>query len=243
MDAPTRRVVLFTRPLEPDGQEAAELKERGFDVLELPVLRFEPGPDAGRVRERLRRGPPVEAVALTSRRAAEALAEELREAPLAELPRLAAVGDATAAPLRTLGLEVEVAPEASAQSLAEMLARSLAPESRVVFLKGNLALRTLPDILRACGLEVEEHEVYRTAEAAVDAAPVAELLERRELAAAVFASPSAVGALRQALPPAAWDLLLVRPALAQGATTARALKDAGFQEIVIAGPRSVASCV
>jgi uroporphyrinogen-III synthase len=232
------RVVLFTRPLMPGGPEEQVLAAEGCRALTVEVLRFEAGRDLDRLGGRLREDPAFDMAAVTSRRAAEALAAALKDLPAERRPRCAAVGPASAAPLREAGFEVDVPPPGSgagAARLASHLLHALHRGSRVLFARGNLSLEILPGSLRARGVEVEELEVYHTVPAGADVAALLEALGRRAVAAAVFASPSAVDGLRALLAPEAWEQLMELPAVAPGDTTAEALLEAGALRVERAG--------
>jgi uroporphyrinogen-III synthase len=113
--------------------------------------------------------------------------------------------------------------------------KELEAGSRVLFARGNLSLDVLPGALRARGVEVEELEVYRTAAAAPEVSALLEALAHGRLAAAVFASPSSLEALRALVPPGAWEQLMRLPAVAPGETTAEALIRAGARRVDRAG--------
>ncbi|MBI5836076.1 MAG: uroporphyrinogen-III synthase [Candidatus Eisenbacteria bacterium] len=224
------RLVLFPRPPEAGGPEEVVLAAAGCAALVVPAIRFEPGADSDALAEALRAGPAPDAVAVTSARAAEAVAAVLGAMRPAPRVRLAAVGSATARPLREAGLDVDVPPQGEAQgaaALAAHLLRTLAPGARVLFPRGNLSLGTLPDALRAAGVQVRELEVYRTVDAVPDVEQLRAALDRRWVAAAVFTSPSGVEALRAALGPGGWKALAALPAVAPGRTTETALRAAG----------------
>ena len=228
------RVVLFTRAWEPGGPEERAVAAAGCVPLEVPVLRFEPGRDLERLPARLGRPPALDFVVVTSRRAAEALAGALEGLPAGARPRCAAVGEASALPLRRAGVEVEVpVPEAGggAGPLASHLLHRLDRGGRVLFVRGNLSLDILPGALRARGVEVEELEAYRTVPATPEVSRLLAALAARRVAAAVIGSPSAVEALRALLPAEAWAHLMELPVVAPGETTAEALLHAGARRV------------
>jgi uroporphyrinogen-III synthase len=244
-----RRRVLFTRPLAGDDPAHELLHRTGCAALVLEVLSFEPGSDTAALAGRIFAQPRPDAIALTSARAASALAHALGSVPaaaLSGLPPCFAVGAATAAPLESAGVRCEVSPEASAASLAEHLRARFPGRARALFLKGNLALETLPAALRESGWEVEELEVYRTRPASVKTAALRSALGKGTLVASVFASPSAAAALRQNLDTASWRQLMRLPAVVSGDTTATALERAGAEDLRRAsspGPRGMADAL
>jgi uroporphyrinogen-III synthase len=214
-------------------------------AIELEVLRYDAGPDLARLGERWSAGELPDLIAVTSTRAARALAAL---APLRpdEMPLLVAVGKTTAEPLRLAGLEVEYSPGSGAADMADWLLM-LYPEPRsVLFLKGNLSLGTLPDALEEAGWTVEEMEVYRTLGVTVNPAPLVSAVERHRLAASVFASPSAVDSLRQNVDSSLWRALMRLPVLAQGGATAERLQHTGAEHVSLPAapdPESVAEAL
>jgi uroporphyrinogen-III synthase len=226
----TRDVVLLTRSPEPDGPLLAEIARRGAAPLVVEALRFGPGRDRARLAERVADGG-RDWIALTSARAAEALAELLRAgARPSPGARVAVVGDATAGPLAEAGLSPDlVAPAPAASALASAL---IAKRARsVLFLCGSRARPDLPETLAAAGVAVESLEVYSTEPAPFDARDLAATLDAGRLAASVVASPSAVEAVRDRLSPAHRALWLARPFAASGPTTAGALRALGAGRI------------
>lgn len=240
-----RRKVLFTRALPKGAPERQVLEAAQCAAIELEVLRYDAGPDLGRLAERWRSGELPDLIALTSPRAAEALAALGPSRP-DEMPALVAVGRSTAEPLRMAGLEVEHSPGSGAADMAEWLLL-LYPEPRsVLFLKGNLSLGTLPDALEEAGWTVEELEVYRTLGVGVNTAPLVSAVERHRLAASVFASPSAVDSLRQNVDSSLWRVLMRLPVLALGDATAERLQRTGAEHVSLSAspqPESVAEAL
>ncbi len=135
--------------------------------------------------------------------------------------RVAATGERTADSLKALGCDDVLVPEIrSAQGLVSALA-GFGPGA-AIFPCGNLALRTLPEGLRALGWQVSEAVVYRTEPVGHTPASV-ELIRRRDISAIVLRSPSAVRALTQlvAVPEGI-------PVICGGETTAGAARQAGL---------------
>jgi hydroxymethylbilane synthase len=146
--------------------------------------------------------------------------------------RAAATGERTASTLRALGFDTVLLPEgSSARALVDALDGE--QPARALFPCGNLALRTLPDGLRARGWQVEEAVVYDTAPVA-DRPASTVLLEAGAFAAVVLRSPSAVRALVSFVPGA-----FPARVVCAGETTATAAREAGLQvDAVAASPSS-----
>lgn len=164
--------------------------------------------------------------------------EEALRASLRSL-RVAATGKRTADTLRALGCDDLLVPEdQSAAGLVEALAAY--PPGRAVFPCGNLALRTIPDGLRALGWTVVEEVVYET-ETAGRRPASADLVRQGKVAAIVLRSPSAVRALTSFIMPDASV-----PVICGGRTTAAAARSAGLVVAATAAapdPRIVAITV
>ncbi|MCG6957862.1 MAG: uroporphyrinogen-III synthase, partial [Gemmatimonadetes bacterium] len=218
------RVVATTRAADPGDALVARLLAEGARVVTWPTIATEEPEDARPLVEAARSLQAYDWVAFTSPRAVQALAVHARP-PVGGRPRIAAVGDATAAALAKEGWPADVvAGGEGARALAETMdAGGPVRGRRILFPAGSLARSTLEDALRAKGAEVERVEAYRTRMVPPDALRV-----RADLASGVdvvtFASPSAVQALAEALQgdlPAALGAARVA---AIGRTTADALE-------------------
>jgi uroporphyrinogen-III synthase len=139
-------------------------------------------------------------VAFTSVNAVDAVlgrARDLAVSPVASADtRIAAVGPATAAALRSAGLPVDLTPptRGSAVALAEVFPRAGGDQS-VLLPRSDLAPATLPDALAAKGYRVRTVVAYRTVVHA-PAPQVADRLAAGDFHAVLFTSPSTVQALQ-----------------------------------------------
>src|SRR5271156_2738138 len=108
--------VLVTRP-HPDNEDTARaLRERGFEVVLAPMLRFEAMPLADDLDA------DFAAVIVTSANALRAVEAQL--GPLSKLP-LFAVGEHTASEARRLGFDQVVSAEGDAGKLRDLLRENL----------------------------------------------------------------------------------------------------------------------
>lgn len=206
---------------------ARELEERGARVLEAPLVETRPLEGAAaRVREAW---DSCDYVALTSVSAAFALPGP---ETISHAPTVAAVGTATAEALERRGYAVALAgsgagaAELAYRIAADAHARGIA-RARVLF---PSALEPRPELeaaLAAAGHAAIPIPVYETLERIP--ASLADLLSG-PADAALFFSPSAVRAFARARP------FEARQWIAAGASTLRALEDAGFP-----GARAAAS--
>lgn len=149
---------LVTRPRHQAGGLAARLRVRGIGCLVEPMLDIVPLPwDLRPVLA----GP--QAVLLTSANASDALLRAARAAGGTEmLPRILAVGPATARPLQRAGLRrVEAARGDAADLLRLARCRLDASGGRVIHLSGEDIACDLGAALAADGFDVERQAVYK----------------------------------------------------------------------------------
>jgi uroporphyrinogen III methyltransferase / synthase len=186
--------VLVTRPRGQERELIRRLRERGYDAVHVPLIEIEPTGDD-----------PIDVgvydwVVVTSPNGAR----ELRRRAVGRLPRLAAIGPATAA---ALGRADIVASPSTQEGLLAAMPRSA---GRVLFAGAEGARTLLADELGA-----DVVVLYRT-RPLVPAEPL-----RADLVVLASASAaSALGALRTAL-----------PAVSIGPETTRAARTAGIDVV------------
>jgi uroporphyrinogen-III synthase len=201
--------VIVTRPQAQAEPLLAALSAQGFEPVACPVIATESIADG-----------PIDVrgydwVIVTSANGAAELAERHR----GELPRVAAVGEPTAAALRAGGLPVDFVPSLASQE--GLLAELPRPVGRALFVGGESARRLLVEDLPA-----DFRAAYRTVELS-PAPPDGELV--------VLASPSAAQA---------WAKLgLTVPAVTIGPQTTAAALDAGLTVVGEAATQDVAGLV
>ncbi|MFL5447654.1 MAG: uroporphyrinogen-III synthase [Gemmatimonadales bacterium] len=211
---------------------ADELRKISVEAIERPLISSRPPDDWARLDEALNHRNRYGSLALTSPRAAAAVADRIRACSISWVghsPRVWAVGAATAEALQgMLGSVQGSFPEPNGQlGAAERLAEimlSAGAAGPVLFPCGDNRRDELPAILRANGLVVDEVICYRmvlaSAEQARDALAGASMV--------LVASPSVLQLLVEACPPSG------RPALvAIGPTTAAAARSAGWQPAAV----------
>ena len=201
--------VIVTRPHAQAEPLIAALREQGFEAVSCPVIETESIDDG-----------PIEVsdydwVIVTSANGAAELAARRR----GELPRIAAVGETTAAALTALGIAVDFVPSlASQEGLVAELPR---PVGRALFVGAERARRLLVDELPA-----DFRAVYRTVELS-PSPPDGDLV--------VLASPSAAHA---------WAKLgSTVPSVTIGPQTTAAALAAGVTVVAEAGTQDVAGLV
>lgn len=246
-DTPARRSLAGRRiAITRAGQGATELtgilEQLGARVLVRPAITIDPPDSWAAIDAALRDIWRFEWMVCTSANAVRAVSDRWRAVhgrlPFPSAPRVAAVGGATALALRELLRVPDFVPRAhDAAALADTL--DVTEGGAVLFPCGDLALPAVPARLASRGARVERVVVYRTMRG--DGAEiVARELADRELDAVLFASPSAVAHVVDALvrlAGAAGAEKAFGPgsaaAVCIGAVTARAAAEAGIAGAVV----------
>jgi uroporphyrinogen-III synthase len=201
--------VIVTRPRAQAEELVEALRDAGFEPLLCPLLEIEPIEDG-----------PIEVggydwVIVTSANGAAELAQRRAGA----LPRIAAVGEATASALAAQGLEASFVPSVSSQE--GLLAELPRPVGRALFVGAAGARRLIVDELPA-----DFRAVYRTVELTPEA-PAGDLV--------LLTSPSAARA---------WQKVGSRvPAITIGPQTTDAARHVGLDVVAEAKTQDVAALV
>lgn len=224
--------VVVTRDEPRDGPLGKRLHELGLEVLSWPAVRVGPPADPRPLDAALAHTDQFDWIVFASRHAVCAVTARLATRPHGL--RVAAVGASTAAALREQGWEPQVVPEqANAAALVEALEPELPGGAHVLFPASSRALPTLAEGLRKLGVEVLQVEAYRTEAGALDVKQCGSIIDRGDVGAVTFTSPSCVDELAHALGRELFGRLLARSAaVTLGATTAQALADRGFESIL-----------
>jgi uroporphyrinogen-III synthase len=151
--------VLITRPHPDDETTASGLRARGYEVLQAPMLKFEPmafGDDGNGQ---------YGAVMITSANAVRGLGPQLEGSKLLKLPLLA-VAEHAAAAARAAGFENVTSAKGDAASLRDLVlakvkSKMLKKTSPLLYLAGADQARDLSGELRARGFTVVTHTTYR----------------------------------------------------------------------------------
>jgi hydroxymethylbilane synthase len=217
--------VVVARAADDASALCLALVDRGLAPVRVPCIAVEDLPAAPDSDELARVFEAADWVVLSSRHGARRVAAALRDRPAL---RVAVVGAAVARPLRAAGVDVALIPAVStAAALADAI--PLAPGSRVVVVRGDLAGDALADRLARRGATVRTLIVYRTIEAPASSQEDLREALRRPPSAIVMTSGSTVrGWLALA---AGADLAKVAravPCIAIGPSTAAACRAAGL---------------
>lgn len=195
-----RRVVVTRARAQASGL-AAELRDLGAEVIELPAIRIEPRIESDEVRQAVRSLSEYSLVCLTSPNGVRLLFEAMAAVgcdarALADVT-VAAIGPGTARALAEHGIVADVVPDRFvAEALVEALADVKVEERLVLVARAAEARDILPDALRERGAEVDVVALYET----VREQPDPEQVEAAQSADYVtFTSSSTVTNLVEAL--------------------------------------------
>ncbi|MBW8827503.1 MAG: uroporphyrinogen-III C-methyltransferase [Acidobacteria bacterium] len=185
-----RRVVVTRTRAQVSGL-AAGLRQLGAEVIELPTIELvDPEDDGAGLRDAAARVAGFDWVVFTSANTVERFLPLLHDARQLGGARVAAVGPATAAALRSAGVVADLMPErAVSESLVEAFPAAPGDGGAVLLPQAADARDVVADGLADRGWKVEVVEAYRT----VTATPTATALAALETADAVtFTSSSTV---------------------------------------------------
>ena len=224
------RTVLVTREEPQDGPLVSALRERGAEIVHVPLLETLPPENPEELRAEAEKLASYDWVFLTSAKAARALSEV---APSnGKLPRFAVVGEGTASRTKEAGWEPALVGRNGAVELVRTLERQAEPlEGRHVLFPASERVR--PEGIRELervGARVRVVTAYRTVERTAAGPRLAGALAGGAIDVVAFTSPSGVEAFaetveRSALPPG------LRVA-AIGATTEERLRSLGFENVI-----------
>jgi|TARA_B110000438_G_scaffold119415_1_gene116499 uroporphyrinogen-III synthase len=195
--------IVVTRNLEASGRLTKRLKALKADVLELPLIDIKIGADPVVTKEIFAEIGQYEWLIFTSvngvRGFFEAFFDTFEDIRSLGFLRLAAVGEATAAAIRTWHLQVEMMPEvATAEALGEALKeKELLDNLRILIVTGNRNRGTLVTMLEEERSIVDLYPVYETALADLSNDAKAAEFRSKGADALVFSSSSAVESFGQ----------------------------------------------
>jgi uroporphyrinogen III methyltransferase / synthase len=242
-----KRIVL-TRAPEQAMELTGSLERLGAEVLLLPMVRFAVPEDLASLDAAIGRLAEFDWILFTSQNAVRFFA--VRQSELGIAPdspsfgrhRIAVVGPATQLAAEEEGFRVDyTARNHTGEALAAELAESVGNNS-VLLPRSDRADDRLPGSLRAAGARVTDVIAYRTAAPEKVDSGILCRVQRAEVNAIVFASPSAFHNLRKFIPVEILVSLSSQMQFAAiGPTTARAVRDAGARVEIEANESSAAA--
>jgi uroporphyrinogen-III synthase len=224
--------VVVTRDEPADGPLSRELRALGLQVLGWPVLSIGGTGNHDALEQALGRLNQFDWLVFASQ---HAVAEVVLRVPVPPAYlNIAAVGERTAQALSAAGWQVTAVPrQQSAEGLVAELAPQLTPGTRILFPAGSRSLPTLREGLSDAGAIVTQVEAYSTLPGALDIQSCQQWIERGDIGAVTFTSPSAVQELDRALGTMAFNELLDgATAISLGTTTGRTLAARGYASVL-----------
>jgi uroporphyrinogen-III synthase len=225
--------ILVTRPHPDDETTAAGLRSQGYEVLQAPMLRFEPVAFHDDLDAR------YGAVIVTSANALRGLAPHLAGSRLLKLP-LFAVGEHTAAAARGIGFENVIPANGDATALRELMlasvkAKELKKASTLLYLAGADLARDLAGELGERGFSVVTHTTYRMTPVSSLPREVCDAFAANQIEAVLHYSRRSARAFLEAARAAGVEIsALAIPQFCISATVASVVRDAGASQVTVA---------
>lgn len=232
-----RRFVL-TRPKDRIDELAKELRLRGAEVIELPVIKTKPLPLSAGIQREFEKlyKKEYDCLVFTSPAGVQTFFELLfwsgRDARVLGTVTLAVIGSGTKRALREYGLCADLMPETyDGESLGKLLGETLADGSRVLLARSALGSPELITCMERQASQtgksfaVTDLAIYETVTRQNNRIPVGQLFREKAVDGVFFTSASTVRAFVQTNPDV--DLSTVR-ALCIGKMTAQAAREAGM---------------
>ena len=189
--------VLLTRPHPDSEASAARLRDKGFEVLLAPMLRFE--------AVGLQDDPEgqYDGVIVTSANALRAIESQLPGSRLLKLP-LFTVGEHSSSTARGMGFRKVISADGDTAALRERVLKSvrdkeLKKKSRLLYLAGADVTRDLVSELGANGIEVVPQTTYRMAALSTLPREVCEAFAANRVQAVLHYSRRSAAAFLQAV--------------------------------------------
>ncbi|MFW0795218.1 bifunctional uroporphyrinogen-III C-methyltransferase/uroporphyrinogen-III synthase [Gordonia sp. CPCC 205515] len=195
--------VLVPRTKDQAGDMSERLASHGSIPKEVPTIAVEP-PRSPAQMERAVKGlvdGRYQWVVFTSTNAVRAVWEKFAEFGLDARAfsgvKIACVGEATAAKVRTFGIEPELIPDGEQSSLGLLEVFPpyddvFDPVNRILLPRADIATETLSEGLRERGWEIDDVTAYRTVRAAPPPAETREMIKTGGFDAVCFTSSSTV---------------------------------------------------
>jgi uroporphyrinogen-III synthase len=250
------RRILVTRAEHQAGRLSRELAAHGAEAIEVPAIRILPPKDFATLDQALRHLSTYGWMLVTSANTVNALLARIEELGMVSpgsqtwrtmfgpMPKIAAIGPASAKAVRRMGWKVDLIPEKYvAESLLQALGDKLQGQ-RVLLARSARARDVIPDALRAQGIDLDVIDAYQTEIPHESVTQVKDLFpatgKKPAVDAATFTSSSTVENFLELLreaghtePPK--DL----PAISIGPVTSKTLRAAGWEPAIEATDHNV----
>ena len=225
--------VLVTRPHPDDETTAAGLRARGYEVLQAPMLRFEPVAFHDDIDAR------YGAVIVTSANALRGIEPHLKGHRLLELP-LFAVGEHTAIAARRAGFTHVIAADGGAASLRDLIlarvrAKELNKASTLLYLAGADLAHDLAGELSERGFRVVTQTTYKMSPVSSLPYEVCDAFAANRVEAVLHYSQRSARAFLDAARAAGVEIsALAIPQCCISAAVASIVRDAGATQVTMA---------
>lgn len=203
--------VLVARAAHQAETTAMQLRGRGAEPVELPLLEMGPAPDAAALDAAVLAAGTYDLVAFTSENGVrvffDVTSRQGRDARVLGGARVAAIGDGTSAALARRGIRADVVPEVfrgealAAACIADLEAvRGKVAGARVLLPRAAVARDVFPDVLREAGATVDVVAAYETRDLSrARAGAIASAIDSRALDIVLLTSSSMANAFADAL--------------------------------------------
>jgi uroporphyrinogen-III synthase len=231
------RAVLVTRPVHQAEKLAGLISAANGEAVRFPALAIEPPSDPGRVKKLLLGLQTYDLAVFVSSNAVEHGLALLGSAwPTAVA--VAAVGEGSAAALRSHGIATVIVASGSADSESLLAAPQLQNlhRKRVLILRGEGGRELLAEELRLRGADVTYAECYRRVRPCADPAAIISRCERGALHAVTVMSGETLDNLQAMLGLRGQLLLRTTPLFVPHTSIAERARRAGLTEVAVTPP-------
>ena len=242
------KCVVVTRSRPQASELSRRLEALGAEVIAMPAIRIEPPESYAPLDDAIARLSEYHWVVLTSVNGVDAFFARLDAAgrDARALPKVAAIGSATAERLASHGIRADCQPPRfTGEALVETFGqRHNLASRRVLVARAAEAPDTVPDGLRAQGAQVDVVAAYRTATASATDETAVERLRNGEVDFVSFTSSSTVRGFVQAVGRALATALPARTRAASiGPVTSATLEELGIAVAAEADPHTIPGLV
>jgi len=223
--------VLVTRPVEQAEVLCKLIEDAGGKAIRLPLLEIQPLQVEGIGLNRLRQLEHTDWLIFVSANAVRCAFELLGPQWLdtVSMPKIAAIGQATAKALLDKGVAVDLKPKEqfNSESLLAQLGLMDAKGLSFLIVRGEGGRELLADTLRQRGGKVEYAEVYRRVAPEIDVNELLASWRRGDIAIVTLTSGEALANLWQRMPEGDRELLLHTPIVVIGRRMAKQVRELG----------------
>lgn len=226
--------VIVTRAREQASELVDRLYALGAECLQFPTIEIVPPDDWAPLDAALDRLETYDWLVFTSVNSVDAffarLFERGRDARALSGVRTATVGTATAARLRTWGLNSDILPDDfRAEAVAAAFAGHDLHGRRVLLPRAKVARPILPEALARMGAVVDDITVYNNRPVTANVAQLLDILEKKQVDLITFTSSSTARNFKALIPPEKFETLMNGPVLASiGPVTTETATQLGF---------------